>query len=68
MADELDFEKQGGLITAIVQDAATQRVLMVGYMNREAFEKLCNRAMSRFSAAPGKSCGRRARVPVTTSI
>jgi phosphoribosyl-AMP cyclohydrolase len=39
MADELDFEKQGGLITAIVQDVATQRVLMVGYMNREAFEK-----------------------------
>jgi phosphoribosyl-AMP cyclohydrolase len=39
MADDLDFEKQGGLITAIVQDAATQRVLMVGYMNREAFEK-----------------------------
>jgi phosphoribosyl-AMP cyclohydrolase len=39
MADDLDFEKQGGLITAVVQDAATHRVLMVGYMNREAFEK-----------------------------
>jgi phosphoribosyl-AMP cyclohydrolase len=39
MAEVLDFDKQGGLITAIVQDAKTGRVLMVGYMNREAFEK-----------------------------
>lgn len=35
----LDFDKQSGLITAVVQDAATHRVLMVGYMNREAFDK-----------------------------
>lgn len=35
----LDFDKQGGLLTAVVQDATSQRVLMVGYMNREAFEK-----------------------------
>ena len=35
----LDFDKQGGLLTAVVQDAKSQRVLMVGYMNREAFEK-----------------------------
>ncbi|MBV8571085.1 MAG: phosphoribosyl-AMP cyclohydrolase [Acidobacteriaceae bacterium] len=34
----LDFGKQDGLITAIVQDVGTRRVLMVGYMNREAFE------------------------------
>ena len=39
MSDSLDFDKQSGLITAIVQNAATHRVLMVGYMNREAFEK-----------------------------
>jgi phosphoribosyl-AMP cyclohydrolase len=39
MSDLLDFDKQNGLITAVVQDAATRRVLMVGYMNREAFEK-----------------------------
>lgn len=32
----LDWDKQGGLLPAIVQDAATQRVLMLGYMNREA--------------------------------
>src|SRR5947209_19604222 len=39
MAEVLDFDKQGGLITAVVQDAATGRVLMVGYMNREAYDK-----------------------------
>ena len=38
MGLELDFDKQNGLITAIVQDYKTQRVLMVGYMNQEAFD------------------------------
>ena len=33
---ELDFEKENGLIPAIVQDASTQEVLMLGFMNREA--------------------------------
>lgn len=37
--EPLDFDKQSGLITAVVQDAASGRVLMVGYMNREAFDK-----------------------------
>ena len=37
--DELDFDKGGGLVPAIVQDAETYRVLMLGYMNREAVEK-----------------------------
>ena len=36
---ELDFDKQNGLITAIVQDYQTQRVLMVGYMNQEALSR-----------------------------
>jgi phosphoribosyl-AMP cyclohydrolase len=39
MSDILDFDKQNGLITAVVQDAKTDRVLMVGYMNRDAFER-----------------------------
>jgi phosphoribosyl-AMP cyclohydrolase len=38
-SDILDFGKQDGLITAVVQDHETHRVLMVGYMNREAFER-----------------------------
>jgi len=39
VSELLDFDKQGGLITAVVQDTNTRRVLMVGYMNREAFDK-----------------------------
>jgi phosphoribosyl-ATP pyrophosphohydrolase/phosphoribosyl-AMP cyclohydrolase len=34
--DEFDWDKGGGLLPAIVQDAATGAVLMLGYMNREA--------------------------------
>ncbi|MCD8282787.1 MAG: bifunctional phosphoribosyl-AMP cyclohydrolase/phosphoribosyl-ATP diphosphatase HisIE [Prevotella sp.] len=35
----IDFDKAGGLVPAIVQDAATLKVLMLGYMNREAYQK-----------------------------
>ena len=34
--DELAWDKQDGLLPAIVQDATTLRVLMLGYMDREA--------------------------------
>ena len=34
---ELDFEKENGLVPAIVQDHASGEVLMLGFMNREAF-------------------------------
>ncbi len=36
---DLDFDKSDGLITAVVQDFTSNRVLMVGYMNREALDK-----------------------------
>ena len=36
---DLDFSKLGGLITAVIQDHETGRVLMVGFMNEEAFQK-----------------------------
>ena len=35
----LNFEKMGGLVPAIIQDARTKNVLMLGFMNKEAFEK-----------------------------
>lgn len=35
----LDFDKAGGLVPAIVQDHETGEVLMVAYVNREAFER-----------------------------
>jgi phosphoribosyl-ATP pyrophosphohydrolase/phosphoribosyl-AMP cyclohydrolase len=34
--EALDWDKQGGLLPAVVQDEHTGRVLMLGYMNREA--------------------------------
>lgn len=35
----IDFNKMNGLVPAIIQDADTQKVLMLGYMNEEAYEK-----------------------------
>jgi phosphoribosyl-AMP cyclohydrolase len=35
----IDFEKMQGLVPAIVQDSATGDVLMLGFMNHEAFER-----------------------------
>ncbi len=36
---DLDFAKADGLVTAVIQDHLTGRVLMVGYMNPEAFQR-----------------------------
>ena len=36
---KIDFEKSGGLVPAIIQDAKTKNVLMLGYMNQEAYDK-----------------------------
>ena len=35
----LDFDKMDGLVPAIIQDAETRVVLMLGFMNKEAFEQ-----------------------------
>jgi len=34
----IDFEKSGGLVPAIIQDYQTSKVLMLGYMNQEALK------------------------------
>jgi phosphoribosyl-ATP pyrophosphohydrolase/phosphoribosyl-AMP cyclohydrolase len=39
MNSGFDFAKLGGLIPAIVQDASDSEVLMVGFMNREAWDR-----------------------------
>lgn len=36
---KIDFEKMGNQVPAIIQDATTKTVLMLGYMNREAYDK-----------------------------
>jgi len=47
---EIDFAKQGGLAPAVVQDATTLKILMVGYMNQEALQKtLATRHVTFFS-------------------
>lgn len=35
----MDFTKLGGLVPAVIQDNATNEVLMVGFMNQEAFDR-----------------------------
>lgn len=36
---KIDFDKMGGLVPAIIQDDKTKNVLMLGYMNQEAYDK-----------------------------
>ncbi|MBO4499080.1 MAG: bifunctional phosphoribosyl-AMP cyclohydrolase/phosphoribosyl-ATP diphosphatase HisIE [Bacteroidaceae bacterium] len=36
---DINFEKMGGLVPAIIQDSVTGKVLMLGFMNREAYDK-----------------------------
>lgn len=37
--NNIDFQKMGGLVPAIIQDASTKTVLMLGFMNEEAYQK-----------------------------
>jgi phosphoribosyl-AMP cyclohydrolase len=43
----IDFDKSGGVVPAIAVDAASGRLLMMAYMNREAFEE---------TVATGRAC------------
>lgn len=53
--DRLAWDKQDGLLPAVVQDADTLRVLMLGYMNREALEMtLACRHVTFFSRSKGR--------------
>ena len=69
MAVEIDFDKMMGLAPAIVQDAATGEVLMLGFMNREAYTKtLCTGYVTFYSRTrnelwtKGETSGNRLRV------
>lgn len=48
MSIQLDFGKLGGLIPAVIQDHASGRVLMVGFMNEEAFQKTVTTGFATF--------------------
>ena len=45
---QIDFGKGDGLVPAIVQDASTGAVLMLGYMNREALDETLKRKRAVF--------------------
>lgn len=66
---ELDFDKMNGLLPVVVQDWADAAVLMVGFMNREAFEQTLNCGFVTFFSRTrnelwmkGESSGNRLRV------
>ena len=44
----IDFAKCGGLVPAIIQDADTRQVLMLGYMNQEALDKTLSSGLVTF--------------------
>jgi phosphoribosyl-AMP cyclohydrolase len=45
---DLDFQKSDGLVTAVIQDYVSGRVLMVGFMNDEAFRKTVETGFATF--------------------
>jgi phosphoribosyl-AMP cyclohydrolase len=52
---DLDFSKLDGLVPAVIQDHATGRVLMVGFMNQDAFRKTVDTGFATFySRSRGK--------------
>ena len=54
--DDFRLDKTGdGLLPVIVQDATTLRVLMLGYMNREAFDLTCERRRVTFYSRSRRS-------------
>jgi phosphoribosyl-ATP pyrophosphohydrolase/phosphoribosyl-AMP cyclohydrolase len=66
---EFDFEKLGGLVPAVIQDASGGEVLMVGFMNREALERTVAEGYVTFYSrtrqrlwTKGESSGNRLRV------
>lgn len=69
MGSELDFDKMNGLLPAVVQDSANGDVLMVGFMNRQAFERTLEAGYVTFFSRTrnelwmkGESSGNRLRV------
>jgi phosphoribosyl-AMP cyclohydrolase len=69
MDTKLDFEKMNGLLPAVVQDWRDGEVLMVGFMNRQAFEHTLERGYVTFFSRTrnelwmkGESSGNKLRV------
>lgn len=58
----------GGLVPAIVQDAVTAKVLMLGFMNKEAYERRWLPDSSLSGAGQGSAFGPKARLQATSCI
>ena len=54
---QIDFDKMQGLVPAVVQDAATCEVLMLGFMNSEAFAKTLQTGYVTFYSRTRRSSG-----------
>ncbi len=53
--NQIDFNKMGGLVPAIIQDAVTKNVLMLGFMNEEAYSKTVeSKRVTFFSRTKGR--------------
>jgi phosphoribosyl-ATP pyrophosphohydrolase/phosphoribosyl-AMP cyclohydrolase len=66
---DIDFEKMQGLIAAVLQDGDNGEVLMVGFMNREAYQRTLESGYATFFSRTrnelwmkGETSGNRARV------
>jgi phosphoribosyl-AMP cyclohydrolase len=53
----LDFSKLGGLVPAVAQDHATGEVLMLGFMNREAWEATLKTGRATYYSRSRNACG-----------
>jgi phosphoribosyl-AMP cyclohydrolase / phosphoribosyl-ATP pyrophosphohydrolase len=54
-AEEVNFDARTGLVPAIIQDQQTDKVLMLGYMNREALDKtLAEKVVTFFSRSKNR--------------
>jgi phosphoribosyl-AMP cyclohydrolase len=69
MEAQIDFKKMQGLVPAIVQDDSSGEILMLGFMNEEAFEQTMNLGYVTFFSrtrnqlwTKGESSGNRLRV------
>jgi phosphoribosyl-AMP cyclohydrolase len=65
----MDFSKLNGLVPAVIQDASTQEVLMVGFMNQEALDRTVETGFATFFSrtrnklwTKGETSGNRLRV------
>ena len=66
---EIDFDKMQGMVPAVLQDADNGDVLMVGFMNRDAYERTLSTGYATFFSRTrnvlwmkGETSGNRARV------